>query len=90
MKKGNFTPELFSQPQIEFLRRIGVRVDHCGTHQSVTNESYEYAIGFANVLLDGINKLMFRTSSSFIDEEKEEETKRPDYTDIFYGCKNTP
>ena len=43
--KPSLTPELFSQAQIDFLRNIGVRVEYCGSNQSVFNDRADRAEG---------------------------------------------
>lgn len=43
--KSSLTPEIFSPAQIEFLRRLGVRVEYLGSNQSVFNDRADRAEG---------------------------------------------
>lgn len=61
--KSSLTPELFSPAQIDFLRYVGVRVEKYtsrdGTeHQSVFNDTANFAEGRARRLVEGMAKLL--------------------------------
>ena len=56
--KSSLTLELFSQAQIDFLRRIGVRVEYYGSNQSVFNDAANFADGRVRMFTDGLRKLL--------------------------------
>jgi len=61
--KSNLIPELFSQAQIDYLRKIGVRVEYYGSSQSVFNDAANIAIGRVRMFSDGIRKLLSHDES---------------------------
>lgn len=58
MIRSNMTPELFSPAQVEFLRRLGVRVEYLGSNQSVFNDAANFADGRVRMFTDGLKRLL--------------------------------
>lgn len=63
MIRSSLTPELFSPVQIEFLRRLGVRVEYIGSNQSVFNDAANFAEGRVRMFRDGLAKLLSHDES---------------------------
>ena len=63
MIRSSLTPELFSPAQIEFLRRLGVRVEYCGSNQSAFNDAANFAEGRVRMFHDGLRKLLIHDES---------------------------